>query len=285
MQDFGGRVAVVTGAASGIGRALAGALAELDMKLVLADVEASALNEVAEGLAQAGRSAVAVPTDVSQADAVTALAERAYEEFGAVHLLCNNAGVFAAGLSYDAPQSDYDWCFGVNVWGILNGLRSFVPRMLEAGEPGHIVNTASMAALTSVPFSAPYAMSKAAVLSLSESLYLEMQARSASLGVSVVCPELFDTRIGWAERNRPAHLERKDEEGASPEREGTEQAIKAATATGQEPGVLAQRIIEGVRDNQLYVLAPEGDPWRDACNARLDDLRAGRNPGGAVPGG
>jgi len=284
MQDFGGRVAVVTGAASGIGRALATALSQLEMKLVLADVEASALGQVADTLRQEGRSVLAVPTDVAQADRVAMLAERAYEEFGAVHLLCNNAGVFAAGLSYEAPQSDYDWCFGVNVWGILNGLRSFLPRMLASGEPGHVVNTASMAALTSVPFSAPYAMSKAAVLSLSESLYLEMQARSASIGVSVVCPELFDTQIGWAERNRPAHLERKDEEGASPEREGTEQAIKAATATGQEPGVLAQRIIEGVRENQLYVLAPEGDPWREACNTRLDDLRAGRNPGGAVPG-
>lgn len=284
MQDLAGRVAVVTGAASGIGRALSVILAELEMKVILADVEALALEEVTQGLIEAGHTALAVPTDVASADSVAALAERTYESWGAAHVVCNNAGVFAAGLSFDAPQSDYDWCFGVNVFGILNGLRSFVPRMLASGEPGHIVNTASMAALTSVPFSAPYAMSKAAVLSLSESLYLEMQSKGAPIGVSVICPELFDTRIGWAERNRPPHLERKDGEGASIEREGTEQAIRTATGTGEAPSVLAQRIVDGIRENRLYVLAPEGDPWREACNVRLDDLRHARNPGGAVPG-
>ena len=284
MQDLAGRVAVVTGAASGIGRALAGHLAELEMRVVMADVEAPALAEAARERTDAGHEVVAVQTDVSNADSVAALAERSYEAFGAVHVLCNNAGVFAAGWSFEAPQSDYDWCFGVNVWGILNGLRSFVPRMLEAGEPGHVVNTASMAALISVPLSAPYTMSKAAVLSLSESLYLEMQSRAAPIGVSVVCPELVDTRIGWGERNRPPHLERKDDEGASPERDNTEQAIRVATDSGLEPRVLAERIVKGIRENQLYVLAPEGDPWRAACNARLEDLRLARNPAGEIPG-
>lgn len=284
MQEFAGRVAVVTGAASGIGRALSEHLAGLDMRVVMADVEAPALDEAARELTQAGHEVLPVQTDVASADSVAALAERSYEAFGNVHVLCNNAGVFAAGWSFEAPQSDYDWCFGVNVWGILNALRSFVPRMLEAGEPGHVVNTASMAALISVPLSAPYTMSKAAVLSLSESLYLEMQTKEAPIGVSVVCPELVDTRIGWGERNRPAYLERKDDEGASPERDSTEQAIRVATGTGLEPRVLAERIVGAIQTGQLYVLSPEGDPWRTACNVRLEDLRHARNPSGEIPG-
>ena len=283
MQEFAGKVAVVTGAASGIGRALCQRLAALDMKVVMADVEGGALNEAAEKLKAAGHTVLAVRTDISQADSVSALAERTVEVFGTAHVLCNNAGVFAAGLSWEAPQSDYDWVFGVNVWGVLHGLRSFVPLMLAHGEEAHIVNTASMAAVTTAPFTSAYYMSKAAVFSLSESLYGEMQARQAAIGVSVLCPELVDTAISRGERNRPEHLKRKAGEGESPERELVDAAIAAATPTGVDPGVLADRAIEAIRENRFYVLAPDGNPWRTACDVRLEDIRLARNPTHAVP--
>ena len=283
MEEFAGKVAVVTGAASGIGRALSQRLAALDMSVVMADVEGGALEEAAGALAAAGHAVLPVQTDVSQADSVSALAEQAVEAFGTVHVLCNNAGVFAAGLSWEAPQSDYDWVFGVNVWGVVHGLRSFVPLMLAHGDEAHIVNTASMAAVTTAPFTAPYFMSKAAVFSLSESLYGEMQARGSAIGVSVLCPELVDTAIARSERNRPEHLKRKADEGESSERDLVETAISASTPTGLDPVALADRAIEAMRENRFYVLAAEGNPWRLACDARLEDIRLARNPTNAMP--
>jgi NAD(P)-dependent dehydrogenase (short-subunit alcohol dehydrogenase family) len=285
MREFAGKVAVVTGAASGIGRALASRFASLDMKVVMADVELATLREAASGLEAEGREVLTVQADVSQADSMSALAESALDAFGSVDVLCNNAGVFAGGLSWEAPPSDYEWVFGVNVWGVVNGLRAFVPRMLAQGSEGHIVITASMAALTTAPFSGPYNMSKAAVFSLSETLYLEMQSRGGPIGVSVVCPELVDTAIARADRNRPEHLMRKAGEGESPERDLVEAAIGQATQTGLDPSVLADRTFEAIRERRLYVLAADGDPWRTACNNRLDDLRAARNPSSTVPGG
>jgi len=279
MQELSGKVAVVTGAASGIGLALAKRLGGEGMKLVLADVEPAALAGAKQALAGAGIECITVPTDVSRADAVEALAERTLDAFGAVHIVCNNAGVFAGGLSWEAPLSDYEWVLGVNTWGVIHGIKSFVPILLRQGEPGHVVNTASMAALTSGPLSAAYFMSKHAVLALSESLYLELRMRNAKVGVSVVCPELISTRIGDADRNRPLHLKRGDEP-ASPERDLIEGAIRTATQSqGIAPDVIAERTLAAIRADRFYVLAPDGDPWRDACHARLDAIRNERNPG------
>jgi NAD(P)-dependent dehydrogenase (short-subunit alcohol dehydrogenase family) len=182
VKDLAGRVAVVTGAASGIGRALARAFAEREMRVVLADLQADALDPVAAELRDAGAEVVAVATDVAVADQVSALAEQAQEAFGRVHVVCHNAGVFAGGLSWEAPLADYAWVFDVNVWGVIHGVRAFTPLQLAHGEPGHVVITASMAALTSAPFCAPYYMSKHAVLALAESLHLELAAKRAAVG-------------------------------------------------------------------------------------------------------
>jgi NAD(P)-dependent dehydrogenase (short-subunit alcohol dehydrogenase family) len=281
VERLAGRVAVVTGAASGIGRALATRFGEEGMRVVLADLEADALQGAVAALTQRGVEALGVRTDVSQPDALHALAERTLEAFGAAHVLCNNAGVFAGGTSWEAPLSDYEWVFSVNVWGVLHGLRAFLPLLLEQDE-AHVLNTASMAGVTNAPFVAPYTMSKHAVVSLSETLYLEMQARGARVGVSVVCPELIHTRIAESQRNRPEHLKR--DAPSHPEQELVEDAIRSSMSGGADPGVIALRALQAIRDRQLYVLAPEGDPWREACNVRLEDLRLARNPQGVALG-
>jgi len=279
VEKLSGKVAVVTGAASGIGLALAKRLGAEGMKLVLADVEPAALAGAQQALAGAGVPCITVPTDVSRADAVQALAERTLDAFGAVHVVCNNAGVFAGGLSWEAPLTDYEWVLGVNTWGVIHGIKSFVPILLRQDEPGHVVNTASMAALTSGPLSAAYFMSKHAVLALSESLYLELHLKHAKVGVSVVCPELIATRIGDADRNRPPHLKRGDEP-ASPERALIEGAIRTATQSqGISPDAIAERTLAAIREDRFYVLAPAGNPWREACHTRLDAIRNERNPG------
>lgn len=278
MREFAGKTAVVTGAASGIGRALAEKSAALGMNVVLADVEAGALREATRAIVARGGKAIGVVTDVAQPDALLALAEKTLEAFGGAHLLCNNAGVFAAGGTiWETPLADFEWQFRVNAMGIVHGLRAFVPIMLGQKEEAHIVNTASMAAVTTSPLSSGYYSSKHAALSMSETLYHELAQRGAKIGVSVLCPELVDTRIGAAERNRPQNLKREDD-GEHPERALVEQALRQFTASGVPPSVLADRAFDAVRENRFYVLSPAGAGWRRACEARLDDIRNEQNP-------
>jgi NAD(P)-dependent dehydrogenase (short-subunit alcohol dehydrogenase family) len=283
MKELRGRVAVVTGAASGIGRALAERFGREGMQVVLADVDRAGLAESERAVRALGAKALSVPTDVTRADQVSALAERTLQVFGGVHVVCNNAGVFAAGPSWQAPLSDYEFVLGVNVWGVIHGVRSFVPILLERGEEGHVVNTASMAALTSMPLSAAYTMSKHAVLALSETLYLELRGRGAPIGVSALCPEAIATGIAHSERARPPHLRRKAGEAEGPEFSLVEGAIREAIARGAAPERIAERVVRAIREDRFYVL-PEDDPWLAACEARLEDIRLRRNPTLAVPG-
>lgn len=277
LQEFEGKVAVVTGAASGIGRALAERFVEEGMKVVLADVEEGALRETMQQLEQRGAEVLARRTDVSRADELTALAQATLERFGGVHVVCNNAGVFAGGLCWEAPESDWEWVLGVNTLGVLHGIRAFVPILLEQDEPAHVVNTVSMAGLTTLPFSGPYCVSKQAALGLSETLYHELRLRQAPVGVSALCPELIRTGIGRSDRNRPAHLKR-PEVAASPERDLVESAIQTSTAGGLDPARMADRVVTGIREDRFYLLADEGTVWETACLQRLDDIRARRNP-------
>ncbi len=276
MQELSGRVAVVTGAASGIGRALAQRFVDEGMKVALADVETGALEEARRELAQTGQ-VIAVPTDVAQADAVQSLAEATLEAFGRVHVVCNNAGVWAGGLSWEAPLSDYEWVLGVNTWGVIHGVRTFVPILLAQGEPGWVVNTVSMAGVTAAPLSAAYFMSKHAALALSESLYHELETREEPVGVSVLCPEVIDTAISRADRNRPPHLKRgADDE--NPTHETVEAALREFTSQGLDPSAMAERVVAGVRAGRFYLLSEEGGTWRASCNTRLEDIRLARNP-------
>jgi len=283
VEEFAGRVAVVTGAASGIGLALAKALGARGMRIVLADVEAAALDAAARALAAEGVDSLAVRTDVSDEREVRALAARTLERFGAVHVVCNNAGVMGgAGLSWQTAREDWEWVLGVNLWGVIHGIRSFVPILLEQGEEGHVVNTASMAALVSLPFTAPYVVSKHAVLALSESLHLELAARGAKVGVSVLCPEAVSTRIPDSERNRPAALRAADSGSPTPERRLVEAATRAALANATSPEAIAERVVAAIRERRFYVLSE--DDWRRACEARQENIRLARNPTLATPG-
>lgn len=281
MKEFVDKVAVVTGAASGIGKALAERLAVRGMKIVVADVERDAAQSVAADLAQTGAQTLAVQTDVTDPESVQQLADATLERFGAVHLLCNNAGVFAAGVSWESPLSDYEWVLGVNMWGVLHGIRTFTPIFVEQGVEAHIVNTSSMAGVTSMPFCSAYHMSKHAVVSLSECLYHELSMKAPNVGVSVLCPEGVATRIDRSERNRPQGLAVDGD--ASAESEIVTAALAETVRTGVAPVVIADRVIAAVEAGQFYILSEEG--WREACHSRLDDVRAARNPTLSVPEG
>jgi NAD(P)-dependent dehydrogenase (short-subunit alcohol dehydrogenase family) len=281
MQQLEGRVAVVTGAASGIGRALARRLGREGMRVVLADVEVPALEAAAAELVAAGVECRAVATDVTRPEAVERLAQATLDCFGAVHVVCNNAGVFAGGgASWEVAREDFEWVLSVNLWGVIHGVRSFVPRLLAGGEEGHVVNTASMAAVTSLPFAAAYVASKHAVLALSECLYHELRARRARVGVSALCPEGVATRIDRAERNRPPRA-RPAPEAPPAEAELVRRAIEETVRRGTPPDRIAARTVEAIREDRFYVLSE--DAWRRSCDARLEDLRLARNPTLAPP--
>ena len=283
MQDFRGKTAVVTGAASGIGRALAQSFAAEGMRVVLADVEEPALNEAAGALRAAGAEVLAVPTDVAKAADMETLARKTVEAFGEVHIICNNAGVFTGGLSWEASVADYEWVLGVNMWGVIHGIRSFMPLLLEQGGEGHVVNTSSMAGVTTMPYASIYHVSKHAVLALSECLHHELALRGSRIKVSVLCPEVVATHIGASARNRPRELQLDPARSApSPEREVVEQALVEAIQKGVPPSEMAERVLKAIREERFYILSD--DEWRKSCNTRLEDIREGRNPTLSLPG-
>ncbi len=205
MQDFTGKVAVVTGGASGIGRGLARQFAAEGMRVMVGDVETDALETAVTDLATSGAEVEGVVTDVSDAAQVQALADAAIARFGAVDLVCNNAGVGGGGLSWELPLSTWEWVLGVNMWGVINGLRSFVPLLVQRPE-AHIVNTASVAGLVAAPFMGPYNASKHAVVAISETLHHELAMHAPHVKVSVLCPGWVNTNIADSSRNRPSRL-------------------------------------------------------------------------------
>ncbi len=256
MKDFQDKVAVVTGAASGIGRALAEKSAQEGMKVVLADVEESALKQAEEELQASGAQVLAVRTDVSKADEVEALAKVTYETYGAVHLLFNNAGVGAGTTVWESSLADWQWVLGVNLWGVIHGIHFFVPRMLAQDSEGHIVNTASSAGLIASSGLGMYKVSKHGVVTLSETLALELAARGAKLKASVLCPEWVNTRILDAERNRPQALANAPEEqNMSPEMVAAVQAMRQWLAQeGMQPSQVAEMVFDAIRQEKFYIL-------------------------------
>ncbi len=281
MQEFTDKTAVVTGAASGIGRALVEKFAKAGCHVVAADVDAAGLEETRKRAEALGARAIGVHCDVTRQDNLDACADAAYEAFGAVHILCNNAGVLSGGTTWELPIEDYQWQIAVNTLGPIHGVRSFVPRMLEQQSEGHIVNTASMAALTTMPFAGAYHLSKHACLAFTECLYHEL--RETKLGVSVLCPELINTGIAESERVRPEGFQHRDKDfEVSPAGKMVVDALANGMKTiGLDPSVMADRVHAAIQEDRFYILAE--DAWRDACNTRLDDIREGRNPTFAPP--
>jgi NAD(P)-dependent dehydrogenase (short-subunit alcohol dehydrogenase family) len=277
MKEFRDRVAVITGAASGIGRALAEHSAQEGMKVVLADIEEPALARAAAELKAVGATVLAVHTDVSKLSDVENLARRTIEAFGAVHLLFNNAGVGAGGSPWESTNADWEWVLGVNLWGIIHGLRVFVPIMLSQGTEGHIVNTASIAGLLPYHPSAAYQTTKFAVVGLSENLYHALAHRDAKVKASVLCPGWVKTLILTSDRNRPAKLRNPPSKPPPPEVAAAFQSMFQALGTGLEPEAVADHVFAAIREERFYIVVGDTE-FRPFLQQRMEDVLLGRNP-------
>jgi NAD(P)-dependent dehydrogenase (short-subunit alcohol dehydrogenase family) len=276
MKDLAGKVAVVTGGASGIGRAMAERFAAEGMKVVLGDIEQTALDSAIEEMAAAGAQVAGKRTDVSKAEDVEALAKFAVDSFGGVQVACNNAGVGMGGSAWGMTVRDWEWMLGVNLWGVIHGVRTFVPLMLAQGDECHIVNTASGAGLHVRPFLGMYAATKHAVVALSEAMYHELKLTGSRIGVSVLCPAVVNTRIGESERNRPQTLANEGEAANPAQMAAMEQAFRAALAAGLPPAQVAGAVLDAITEERFYILTHE--ETRQRLRAKLEDIVEGRNP-------
>ncbi len=273
MEDFRGRIAVVTGGASGIGFGLASAFAAEGMNVVIGDIEEPALDDAVAKLAASGAEVLGVRTDVSDDASVAALAEAAVDRFGAIHIACNNAGVGGGGLSWEAPLSTWEWVLGVNMWGVIHGIRAFVPILMQQDE-AHVVNTASIAGLAAGPFMGPYNASKHAVVALSETLYHEMAMTAPQVKVSVLCPGWVRTRIADSARNRPG------DDGDDAVENPARLLLQSVIERGMPPEQLAAIVLDAIRAGQFWIL-PHDDTepfWRGFVNGRAQALIDRANP-------
>ena len=253
MRDLAGKVAVVTGAASGIGLAVCRRLGADGMRVMMADVEEPALAAAAAGLTAEGIEVATAATDVSDAGSVEALAEVTFSRFGAAHVICNNAGVHRGGPSWEIPLPMWEWMIGVNVFGIVHGIRSFVPRLIAQGE-GHVVNTASVGGLLAGPWMSPYHATKHAAVAISESLHHELAAIGAPVGVSVLCPGMVHTRIHEAMRNWPDRYGPWPVIEDSPQVARWRQAARARVVAGQDPAAIADAVRDAIVAERFWIL-------------------------------
>jgi NAD(P)-dependent dehydrogenase (short-subunit alcohol dehydrogenase family) len=272
VRDFTNKVAVVTGAASGIGKAMAQRFAAEGMRLALADIEQAPLFQFADVLRAAGTQVVCERVDVSKPDDLETLARKAYDAFGAVNLLCNNAGILPPGAPvWKEPLASWHWTLNVNFFGVLHGVQAFVPRMLKANEEAHIVNTASLAGVTTRPLMSAYNVSKHAVVALSECLYAELQLTTEKIHVSVLCPAFSKTRLAESGRNRPAGVE------ADPAASfGFHDALKKIVDEGTPPEEIVNAVFDAVRKNQFWIFT---HPALDSgIRDRFESMLARTNP-------
>jgi NAD(P)-dependent dehydrogenase (short-subunit alcohol dehydrogenase family) len=279
MERIDGRVAVVTGAASGIGRGMADAFVAAGMKVVLADVQEDALEHAAKELLDAGADALAVPTDVADPDAVTRLRDAALDRFGAVHVLCNNAGVGPpGGLVWESTPNDWRWTFGVNVFGVAHGIQAFVPRMLASGEEGIVINTSSPdGPIAPMPQASVYAATKCAVTCVTECLAAQLEAEGGRVRAAVFYPSgkgLLDTGLWTSDRNRPPELARERPRETPPL---TVAELRERGVPVQPLDELADLVVDGIRDGRFVMILDMGR-HADAMAARVAKLAALENP-------
>lgn len=278
VRDLDGKVAVVTGGASGIGLAMATCFAGQGMRVVIADVQQDALDRAAAGLRAEGRTVLAVPVDVTSEQACRDLASIVLEEFGAAHVVCANAGVGGAGDAWFGPLSAWEWVVGVNLWGVVHTIRAFLPTLVAQND-GHVVTTASMAGLTGPPGMAPYTATKHAVVGLTESLFHSLRLQGSQVGASVLCPGWVRTQIMESTRNWPEHL------GGIPEGDAAsagnwEMLREMATAAiehGMPPAEVAAQVLDAVREQRFWILTHAD--MAPAAAERMRRAVAGENPG------
>lgn len=269
------RTAVITGAASGLGYALAKRAAAEDMNLVLADIEEERLDAAVGTLGIARERVLTVAGDLSQEATVAGLAEAAFARFGAVHLLCNNAGVALTRLIREMSTADWEWVLGANLWSVIFGVQHFLPRMLAQSEPCHIVNTASVAGLLSPPAAAAYNVSKHGVVTLSETLFHELRAENARVGVSVLCPAWVKTGINEAQRNRPSRYGTAAAAGefSAAQEKQIAHALEAGRLNADD---IANTVFDAVAEQRFYVIPHKR--INEVVRQRFDDILGGRNP-------
>ena len=270
LTEFEGRVAVVTGAGSGIGRALAAGFAAEGMRVVCSDIDPENAKATAESI---GDAALAIATDVSKPEDVEALADAAFEQFGQVDLLVNNAGVFQGGLAWERSLEDWHWTFGVNVFGIIHGIKFFVPRMIAQGTPGHVVNTASVAAFVAGATSGPYVVSKCAAFSLTESLALDLAAVGSKIGASVLTPSSFDTGIAQTARVRPSTFGTDE----TPDGAVVREFLQKQLDTGMPPSAVVEPVLAGIRGDEFLI--PTKPSYRAQIRNRYEALLEKKIPG------
>lgn len=274
MDNFKDKVAVITGGASGMGRAFANLFGTEGCKIVIADIEEPALNATLDELKSKGIEAIGLITDVSSESDMDALGKLALETYGKVNLLFNNAGVGAGGPLVEQTVKDWEWVLGVNLWGVIHGLRVFLPHLLEHGD-GHIVNTASVAGLTSYSYTGAYSVSKHGVVTLTETLFHEVRDMESSLGVSVLCPGIVKTNIISSERNRPEQLS--DPLIPEPADEPNNSSfVDVVYEHGLDPNTVAEQVKTAILENQFYIWTDY--VYEEAIASRHDDIINRRNP-------
>ena len=267
MKEFEGKTAVITGAASGIGKAMAERFAQEKMQVVLADIEEEALERTVENLRQYQYRVIGIKTDVLVEESINELFSKATAEYGNIHILCNNAGIGANSGNkaiWEIDRQDWDWVMGVNYQGVLQGIQTFLPHMLEHGEEGHVVTTVSMAGL--LPGVGTYGVSKHAVMALTEALSRDLITREAKINASVLCPGFVDTNIDKSERNRPSHMgeakELTNEAGA--------EIMSAMLRQGKKPEEIAEIVINAIKENIFYILSHPA--WDDSLRSHFENI-------------
>lgn len=280
MQHFSGKVAVVTGGGSGMGRAFATRFAEEGMKVVLGDIQQDALDATLEDLRAKGHDVRGILIDVSRPEDIQRLADTALDAFGKVHVVCNNAGVegYMDGPIWEATDKDWQWTTGVNFWSVVYGVRTFVPIMLAQGEEGHVVNTASMTAV--VRAGNMYGITKHAVLALSEIMYAQLQ--ETKVGVSALCPGIIATRIFEGSRNRPPELRNEKEPSGAAQGDEHRRMMHERLQQGMQPSEVADILVGAIREGRFYVLTDH--EWDERIKARMQDILEWRNPELGVAG-
>lgn len=275
MKTLEDKIAVVTGGASGLGRAMAFHFAREGMHVAIADIEQGRLDEVVTELKGLGVNAIGVRTDVSKSAEVDALAKRVVAELGGVHVVCNNAGVSPLGLVWENTLADWEWMLGVNLWGVIHGLRAFTP-LLIAQDEGHIVNTASVAGFINPPNSGMYNVTKHAVVALTETLYHDLGERKSKVSCSVLCPAYVPTGIADSERNRPRELTNPPAQKSAEQRAKEAMLQKAVRSGRLSADDIGAAVLAAVKEDRFYILTHP--KIKGAIDARMEDILEGRQP-------